>query len=83
MLIGVSDLTLECLQWDLVPESFNLGIYPLAHKRVDFELAATNTETPSRGTISPWSTSKLLNKLNYILVYNLFLGMVRSNNDGG
>ena len=53
------DLTLVHLQWDPAPKSLNLGIYPLAHKRVDYELAPPDDETPSSGVISPWSTSKL------------------------
>ena len=59
MLIWHLDLTLVHIQWDLVPESFNLGIYPLAHKRVDYQLAFADAEAPPSGVISPWSTRKL------------------------
>ena len=59
VLMWVLDLTLVHLQWDPVPKSFNLGIYPYAHKRVDFELAPEDSETPSSGNVSPWSTSEL------------------------
>ena len=55
----VLDLTLVHLQWDLVPKSFNLGIYPYAHKRVDFELSPEDSEAPPSGNVSPWSTRKL------------------------
>ena len=66
----ILDLTLVHIQWDLVPESFNLGIYPLAHERVDYALAPADTEVPSGGVISPWSIRKLfttyLNKLLFM-----------------
>ena len=69
----ILDLTLVHIQWDLVPESFNLGIYPLAHKRVDYALAPADTEDPSGGVISPWSVRKL-----FITYLNELLFMIRT-----